>query len=150
MLPTGCPQAAISGGLPPQTTPDTRPLKTRRQRLARNVWREAQAHRRTHPLRFRLLMANAGWLMPGYSKVRIGPVRSLLVQCLSHLEACPPVDWLCAKRTYTPVGDCISCSSETTAQSATLQLKHCLVLKAVEFYRGGNQPNPNDSESCVQ
>ncbi len=50
MAPTGCPQAAIPGRLPPQTTPDTRPLKTRRQLLHSNVQPEAQAHRRTHPL----------------------------------------------------------------------------------------------------
>ena len=51
MAPTGCPQAAIPGGLPSQTTPDTRSLKTRRQLLPSNVRPEAQAHRRTHPLR---------------------------------------------------------------------------------------------------
>ena len=85
-IPTGYPQAAIPGGPAPQTTPDTRSLKTRHQRLPSNVWPETQAHRRTHPLRFSLLMADAGWVMPGDSKVRIGPIRSLLVQCLSHLE----------------------------------------------------------------
>ena len=49
------PEAEISGGPQPQTTSDTRSLKTRRQRLPSNVWpaRPSRKNKRTaEPTRF--------------------------------------------------------------------------------------------------
>ena len=52
ITPTGCPQAAISGRLPPQTTPDSRSPKTLRQLLHSKVWPATsdQKRRRTAEL----------------------------------------------------------------------------------------------------